>query len=206
MITKADFRAHYKFIRDNLSPAARADKSTRLRGLLLGSDIYRAAKTLFVFIGFGSEVDTRGIITDALTAGKAVAVPVVRKGGAMDFVAIHSLDDLVPSRFGVPEPMGGDILLPVGDDLMLVPGLVFGKDGYRVGYGKGFYDCYLSRVIRPRCVGLCFAEQVSETVPHDEYDVALDAMLTDKGWMALDKFDSFAGADSERALCAPEES
>ena len=184
MMTKADCRAAYKHIRDNLSPAVRADKSARLRGLLLGSEVYASAGTLFSFLGFGSEVDTKAILTDALAAGKTVAVPVVRKKSAMDFLTITNLDDLLLNRFGVPEPLHGRIVYPCENDLMLVPGLAFGRDGYRVGYGKGFYDRYLSRVTRPRCVGLGFAEQVADTVPHDNYDIALDTILTDNGWEA----------------------
>ena len=185
MMTKAEFRARYSHIRDNLSPAVRAEKSARLRGLLLGEERYRATRRLFCFIGFGSEVDTRGIIEDALSGGKTVAVPVVRQAGAMDFIAIGSLDSLKPNRFGVPEPTGGDILLPCKGDLMLVPGLAFGRDGHRVGYGKGFYDRYLARVTRPYCAGIGFAEQLADTVPHDGHDAALDAVLTDQVWEEL---------------------
>ena len=183
-MTKQDLRKLYKKIRDGIPDEVRAAKSAAVCARVLSSAAYAEAERVFVFLSFGGEVDTTGIVVDALARGKRVAVPVTKAGGVMDFVALRSMDDLVLSRFDVPEPSSGEAVLPNEQTLMLVPGLVFGRDGFRVGYGKGFYDRYLARVMVdglwfPR-IGIGFDEQLAESVPHDGFDMALDGVWTDE--------------------------
>jgi len=185
MQTKTELRATCKALRDAIPEAERMDKSGRLCRLLFDSEIYKAAQSVFCFVGFGSEIHTRFLLAHSLASGKRVAVPRTGKAGHMDFIAINSLEDMQISPFGVPEPSHGAIALPDAQTLMLLPGLAFGRDGFRVGYGRGFYDRYLSRVQTMKNVGICFAAQLLDAVPHDAYDIAADAILTEEGWVQI---------------------
>ena len=70
------------------------------------------------------------------------------------------------------------------NDLVFFPGLAFSKDGKRLGRGKGFYDRYFfdlwKKPHRPQFIGLCYEEQIVNTIPTDSYDISMDALLTEK--------------------------
>ena len=179
-ICKDEMRRAYKKIRAGLPASERFAKSERLCQHIIASPFF-TADSLFTFIGFGDETDTRPLIAAALQHGKRVAVPVAKSGGRMDFVAITDLEHLQPSRFGMLEPTCGEIILPDNRTLMIVPGLAFDRCGYRVGYGKGFYDRYLSRTQPMETIGVCFHAQVAEAVPYDAYDIVVNWICTEKG-------------------------
>ena len=81
--------------------------------------------------------------------------------------------------YNVSEPISTHILSPAAFDLVIVPLLIFDKQGFRVGYGRGFYDKYLSHC-RPDCIksGLCYFEPIDELTDKDEFDVPLDLCIT----------------------------
>jgi len=195
-MTKQAIRKQYKAIRNAIPIEARAAKSAAISRAVMSSAIYAEADWLYAFLSFGSEAETRGIIEDALARGKHVAVPVTGANGAMEFVVLTSFDELAENAYGVPEPVNGEAVFPSGAEkvLMLAPGLVFGRDGFRVGYGKGFYDRYLCRVreANPQwrevftCIGIGFEEQLADTVLHDAYDIALDGVWTDKSLISFE--------------------
>ena len=91
---------------------------------------------------------------------------------------------LTVNKFGMLEPTKSKIRIP---NLMLVPLLVFDKGKYRLGYGKGFYDRYLSSLLKKfnkiLTVGVAFSFQRYDKLPISSYDVKLDFILTEKGLM-----------------------
>lgn len=79
---------------------------------------------------------------------------------------------------GIPEPMGGKAAVPCKEDLMLLPGLAFTKEGRRLGYGGGYYDRYLSACkVCPYLIGLSFSCQVAEELPREPFDYQVDELL-----------------------------
>lgn len=128
--------------------------------------------SLMAFVAMGSEVDLSGLGPDVLPRVEGDRlVPVRCSGGA----------DLVRSRFGVLEPVGPGVD-PAEIDVVCVPGLAFDRRGYRVGYGKGFYDRFLP-LLRPDTVviGVCFDVQLVNEVPHDHFDVPVPRVVTESG-------------------------
>jgi len=108
---------------------------------------YRSCRLLLIYVSTEHEVDTRGIIRQAILEGKRVAVPrCVPATGRLEFCEIGSLEELAPGTMGIPEPApdASRLIWDFADSLCLVPGLCFDRLGYRVGYGKGYYDRFLA--------------------------------------------------------------
>lgn len=176
-MNKKDLRIKYKIIRNSVGNASH--QSEEMFSLLINSSMYKTAQTVFVYWSCGSEVDTHRIIDKALGDKKKVALPkCTDKNGNMEFYYISSLDDLSDGMYGIKEPNNNnnaDVFS--GNDLCLVPGISFDKYGYRLGYGKGYYDRFLSS-FNGVSVGLCYDACLSETLPKDEFDKKVDYIIT----------------------------
>jgi 5-formyltetrahydrofolate cyclo-ligase len=150
------------------------------------------ARSLLVFLTFGTEISTSNIIGEAVKGGKAVYVPAVT-GDLLEFRRIVSPDQpLDTGVLGIREP-GTDA--PVwslsgspGPTLVLVPGLGFDTAGGRLGRGRGYYDRFIASVRRdageagecpPLFAGLGFREQVLPDLPMEDHDERLDGLFTD---------------------------
>ena len=131
------------------------------------------------FVSFNNEIDTHGMIEDALK-NKIVVVPKVLHHEIEPSVII-SFDNLIPSgKFGILEPIEAMKIPWKKIDLVLVPGIVFDKNGHRIGYGLGFYDKFLKKVPKAIKIGLAFDFQIVDKVPREEHDVPVDLVVTDK--------------------------
>jgi 5-formyltetrahydrofolate cyclo-ligase len=143
--------------------------------MLLNSKEFKSAKTVGAYHAFGSEVKTDLIIEQARSLGKRVALPSV-EGESLTFYELSSGKYLVKGRFGIMEPLPYD---PVDQiDLLVVPGVAFDKQGYRLGYGKGYYDRYLEKK-KTFSVGLAYLFQLLESLPTSENDMKIDAIATE---------------------------
>jgi 5-formyltetrahydrofolate cyclo-ligase len=124
------------------------------------------------------------MIHEALAAGKRVGLPVtLMEERRLEFREVGDLDhDLeVRGSFNIPEPREHcRAIAPQSADLVLVPGLGFDRRGYRVGYGGGFYDRFLSTLPGAATAGLCFDLQVVEAVPTAPGDVPVEWLITDR--------------------------
>lgn len=134
------------------------------------------AKTVFCYVSLPGETDTLSFLEEILDK-KTVVVPCCTdNNGNMICVKIHSLSDLEKGFFGVFEPKE-KIPFPKEEiDIAIVPGLAFDKDGYRLGYGKGYYDRFLSGTDIFK-VGICQTEFFVRSLPHDKYDVKMDDVV-----------------------------
>jgi len=150
--------------------------SLRLADMLFETSQYQEARTIYLYLPYNQEVRTIPILQRALQEGKRVAVPKVY-GKEMKFIYINGMEDVAPSPLGIPEPIADG---PVGDDLealVIVPGLVFDIRGYRIGYGGGYYDKFLSRERQHPTVALCYSFQLVDAIPTEEWDVPVDLVL-----------------------------
>ncbi len=167
--------------------AVTAETSRAICRLLLSSEAMKQAAVILAYASKEHEVSTTALL-EALLAeqGKRVAVPRVTDPAAlkMEACVISSLDQLRPGHYHVLEPdFGpdhGEVIEPSAIDLVLVPGLAFDKGGHRIGYGKGYFDSFLKKTSCIR-VGLCFAFQLLDAVPHDGHDVKMHLIVTEEG-------------------------
>lgn len=144
-----------------------------------------AAQTITVYVDYRNEVETRDLIRCLLALGKTVALPVAHfDTGELTFMGVTTLDALIKTdkRLWEPAPGSGPEIPVDSLDLILTPGAAFDRQGYRLGYGGGFYDRLLQKR-RPGvpAIGLAFAEQVLEVLPAEAHDQRLDGLITDTG-------------------------
>lgn len=142
---------------------------------------YAPAKTLLVYVSTPIEVDTRLIIENAWADGKRVAVPrCIPDTRDMEFHYITSFDQLSPGSFSVLEPSEELPTVTEFDGcLMIVPGMQFDMNGYRLGYGKGYYDRYMVR-FTGKSAGICYSNELRPYMHHGRYDRSVDMIVTDK--------------------------
>ncbi len=173
---KNDIRQKFKAIRKGLTG--------EMTEAFYNTPEYRKAEKIFCFYSFGSEIDTTELIKRALYDGKNTALPCVREGRSdMVFIAVDSLDGLAKDRYGIPSPEYDEnkIVPSDRDTLIIVPGLAFDDDFYRIGYGGGYYDKYLGENTYMSAAGVCFEKQLTQRLPRDEHDIAVDMIATEKG-------------------------
>lgn len=134
------------------------------------------AKTVFCYVSAHGEVDTHTLLEELLKT-KTVVVPFCTDSeGSMICVKITSLSDLTEGRFGILEPKNPAPFPKEEIDFAIIPGIAFDKEGYRLGYGKGYYDRFLDGL--PVCkLGVCKKEFFADSLPHNEFDVRMDDVL-----------------------------
>jgi 5-formyltetrahydrofolate cyclo-ligase len=170
--------------RDALSPQEIRRRSAAACSHLFSLPEMRAAAVVMFFVSFGSEVETGEMIERALEAGKRVAAPRADpETRRLEPGEIQDLErDLAPGAHGILEPKAGRPKVGLEEiDVVVVPAAAWGEDGYRVGYGGGYYDRFLARLGRARRVGLGLEVQVVEAVPHGGSDLPVEVLVTDKG-------------------------
>ena len=175
---KAAWRKRFKQLRAQIPSGERESIDGSIALQVLALPEYQAADAVLAYLSFGFEVETRGIISRAWSDGKTVLLPrCIPDTRAMAWYRVDSFDGLVKSPLGVEEPVDDPEFemdpTALGNILVLVPGLTFDRCGYRLGYGGGYYDVFLSGMdpVKTTAVGLCRSCQLVARVevadPHD---------------------------------------
>lgn len=180
-IIKKETRKNIIKERDKLDREVKESMDNKIIEKLIMSEIYKRARGIFIYIGFGSEINTKIIIQDALNAGKEVYVPKVIKKD-MILIKIDSLENLVTSSYGILEPIGDKSDFNVNKlDLIIMPGVAFDEMCNRLGYGGGYYDKFLDQNnIECKKVALAYELQVLDKLQVEEHDIKVDSIITEK--------------------------
>jgi 5-formyltetrahydrofolate cyclo-ligase len=137
------------------------------------------AKTVAAYYPIGSEVNTLNILSTVLSSKKHLTLPRVEHTGSISFAEVNDLDkDLEPGKYKIKEPKHHCPKMHEMD-LVLVPGIAWDEHGHRLGYGKGYYDRYLAS-ITATSIGLAFDFQVLENIPHENNDLRVNLIVTEK--------------------------
>jgi len=145
---------------------------------------YVRARGIACYVSKDSEVDTRPLIRKGLDSKRRVLVPVVKKGDiGLFFSEIKDLGkELAPGSFDIPEPKP-EYLRPESldaVDVLFVPGIVWDKEGYRLGWGRGYFDRVLKMLPEHvRSIGLSFNLQFVSRVPRDQFDLPVNTVVTE---------------------------
>ena len=175
---KKELRKQLLEERNNIPEEQRKQQSEEIENKLFQSEYYKKAKTIMFYVSVRSEVSTHSMIKQALQT-KRVCFPVVKENCILA-AEIKSIEDLnSKNEFGVLEP-SNIIEIPKEEiDVIIVPGIAFDKDNYRIGYGLGYYDQFLKDT-KTTTIGLAFKEQLINAIDKEEWDVALDGIISSK--------------------------
>jgi len=179
MITKKELRKILIEKRKNLPLEYRHNADYQIFRNIITSDAYQTSNTIFCFVSTEDEVNTYPIIEHALNTGKCVVVPKCIAKGSMHAYQIKSFNDLESGKYGIQEPKEYCKLIQPSDiDLAVVPCLSCNSEGYRIGYGGGFYDRYLhgENFIK---IAICYKELLLEEIPTDSFDEKIDIIISE---------------------------
>ncbi|MBI4933337.1 MAG: 5-formyltetrahydrofolate cyclo-ligase [Actinobacteria bacterium] len=171
MDDKGTIRKRMRLVRDMVDD--RLMRSVELWRNVAVLDAYRDAATVMAFKGFGTEPDTDPLFARLAADGKRLLLPRIEDGA---IVVCEAAGPMATSRIGVQEPQGPALPFDLVE-FVIVPGLAFTPDGYRLGYGGGFYDRFLPAVSAPNA-GVCFAEQVVDTLPVEAHDIRVQCVIS----------------------------
>ncbi|MGI6105981.1 MAG: 5-formyltetrahydrofolate cyclo-ligase [Raoultibacter sp.] len=176
---KAELRKRMLATRASLSVEERAQANRNMLSKMRSLPEYQEAQTIFIYVSVTDEPDTRELMQDAWKQGKRVCVPLCESLGIMHAHEICSMDDLVAGKYDIPEPKETCKRIPPEEiDLNIVPCVCCSIDGYRLGYGGGFYDCWLTNRQAPAAL-LCFEKMLVSSVPRDERDQRVNILVSD---------------------------
>lgn len=165
--------------RQNLGLSQRQKKSDVIKNKLFALKEFKKAKGILFYCSFSSEVITFAMIEEALSAGKKVFLPLCA-GRTLEARQIQSINDVSPGYVGILEPKPGTrIVDPKEIDLVIVPGVCFDAKGFRIGYGKGFYDRFLKNLPDVAKVGLSYDLQIVSNLEHESHDIPVDKVITE---------------------------
>lgn len=183
LINKIQQRNYYKNLRKKMNVFEKQTKEKCIFNNLINSNIVKDYDLFLAYVSNDFEIDTINIINYLLESKKSVAVPRCIKGSNdMRFFYINSFNDLEEGSFGILEPNRNTTAVNESyfEELVcLVPAICYDKQGYRIGFGKGYYDKFLSKnkVLK---VGLCFDDFLINNIYVDGFDICVDKIITDK--------------------------
>ncbi len=154
------------------------EHSEIIEKIVLNSDEYKNAKSIFIYISFKNEIRTYGIIIDAKKHGKNVYVPKIING-EMKAVSCD-FRKLTPNKLGVMEPDVYEMADESKIDLCITPGIVFDRERNRIGFGQGHYDKFLNKNPQIFKLGLAHDIQIVDQITAEEHDVKLHKIITEK--------------------------
>jgi len=177
--------------RDRLAKADRLYKSEKIAGNFWRLPEAAAAKCVFIYVNFRSEVETVELIHQCLAREKMVAVPYtdVKSKALLPFRIDNPEKDLSPGYCAIPEPDPdrATLVLPEKIDIAVLPGSVFDIYGGRLGYGGGYYDRFLVNAAPQALrIGFAFERQIVDKVPLEPHDQPLDILITEKRIVKID--------------------
>ncbi len=181
---KAALRRALTEKRNGIDLVQKRARDEKISSACLSLAVFRYAEKVLCYHPIRSEADLRPVMEGALALGKQVYLPRVHKdeAGIMTFHRISSFSDLEKGSFGVSEPRE-DLTVWEEDGrgaVCFIPAIAYARDGYRLGYGKGYYDRFLAGFSGSK-VGVTYTELFLDSLPHDRFDQRADLVVTEKG-------------------------
>ena len=137
---------------------------------------FKKADVIFCYVSAFNEIGTHSLIKELIKEKTVVVPKCLNKNGEMICVRIFSFAELEKGMFGIYEPKKDDAFDKKLIDTVIMPGVAFDRCGHRLGFGKGFYDRFLSD-INPYKIALSHKELIFDEIPHDEKDVCMDKII-----------------------------
>ncbi len=185
---KTLLRNKYREKRKQLSDGEKKARDEAICKKFISLNSYRYCDTILLYSPLKYEIDTTLIAEDALSKGKKVCYPRCIEDNKMVYHYISSKADFILGKYNIIEPLSH---LPVysGENchpICVLPAIIYDKRGYRLGYGKGYYDRFLSN-FKGIKAGLIYSDFVVENIPNGKFDLRSDIIVTEKGVISFAK-------------------
>ena len=185
MLEKRKIRDKIKKLRSNLTKEQVAEESKLIYNQIINNKIFERAEVVMSYMSFQNEIDTEKINDYIISCGKKLLLPKM-----IDREVIKPIEYTgefeIDNSFGIKEPVGeiydGDI------DLVIVPGVVFDREGNRIGYGRGYYDRFLKLYPRARKISLAYEFQILDRLEVEEHDEKIDVIVTKNNIRRIKKY------------------
>lgn len=179
---KKELRREYKARRAELDKAQKERFDAIICDNIVSLDCFKAAHTLLTYAPIASEIDINPIAAEALRLGKSVAYPVCdTDSSTLTFRYISDLSELVCGSYSIPEPPEyADIFRDNESAICIVPALAIDKQGFRLGYGKGYYDRFLTN-FSGIAISALYSDFIANELPRDKYDIPIELIVTERG-------------------------
>lgn len=190
-VKKDRIREKYKAIRKAVTGDEKARLDSAVCKTFLSSATYIYYDTILMYSPVRDEINVNEIALQALRDGKRVAYPRCVSGtNKMDFYYVSSLDELEKGTFGILEPPCNEARkvdkANATGAVCLIPAIVFDKCGYRLGYGKGYYDRYLHSY-SGAVLGIAYKRLVTNALPKGRFDIQVNAVITEEGVISVER-------------------
>lgn len=180
---KHELRQRCRTLRQELSEERRQHASRQICEHLAAWQVFQRAETLAAYLPIKAEVDLRPLL-EQFPAKRWLLPRIAPEEHRIDF-HLYDPAQLVVHPFGMAEPAADLPLVTAAEiELVLVPGLAYDLQGWRLGYGGGYYDRFLSR-FDGISVGVAYQALVLESVPHSGYDVPVGWIATETGLLQV---------------------
>lgn len=177
---KSDLRKHFKSVRLSMPTEQKNAYDKKVFENLTDTVWYRDCKDLLVYVSSDIEVSTRDIMALAFRDKNVLCPKCINGTNEMDFYEVSDFTQLERGAYGILEPDSSCIIRNVFENAVcIVPGLSYDDRGYRLGFGKGYYDRFLSSFSGIK-IGICYECCLSEVLPNDKYDIKVDMLVTEK--------------------------
>ncbi len=176
---KNKLRKKFKNLRKNI--VNKEFKDSNICNIFINSMLYKNSNQILCYYSTINEICTENVIRKALIDNKKLALPVCEDlSGNMTFYYINDLNDVSTGAFGIKEPIVSKCVqvTDLSDSVCVVPAFTFDSKGYRLGYGKGYYDRFLEKNSLIS-VGLCYNDFLSDSLPCDEFDKNVNYIITE---------------------------
>lgn len=184
---KKTLRGRYLAERASLSAEEKQAIDRGIAQNILQSEFYQQADCIFCYVSTAEEIDTRTVLENALASGRTVCVPAVRQGRQHDRAENHRALRAADRSLRYPGAVRhGAEIAPENIDLILAPALSCDRKGYRLGYGGGYYDRFLSRT-NAVCAALCASQRMSAALPHEAFDRCCHYIITEREVLRTDE-------------------
>ena len=178
ILSKYSIRQEILHARQSLGEDEQNYKSNLIYQSIINDEYFIKAPVLFVYLSTKNEVSTTALIKKAWELGKTVAAPKVN-GNGMEFYVFSSFNQLkVGPYYGILEPTTTEPI-QTKEALIIMPGVAFDYQRNRIGYGKGYYDRYISEHPYHETIALAFDCQLVKEIPSEEHDFKPNKIITE---------------------------
>ena len=178
MDLKKDIRKRVLNKRENMKETEWEKNSRSIYEKVVTHSFFLNADTIYCYVDYRREVNTRLIIEKAWEMKKRVLVPKVN-GNDLSFHQIDSFSDLEEGFKGILEPIT-ESAKEIKEGLVILPGVAYDKTRNRIGYGKGYYDRFLSENCNLKTMAIGFELQVEDEIPSEPFDRKPEVLITER--------------------------